>query len=175
VIFDLTMFDNYIFSRLSVTFAVADKSKEYEKCNLSKNLTRDSQILIGTKKSNETRLVQIEHLLNTWKERPVFGWGYGSSAKDYLRSSEEVPYIYEMTGIALLMKIGISGILIWFFYSIFLLWYLIKNVHKSERIIAVTFIIVTLGVSTQFNPYLFGMPGMALILFCFIEIRNEIC
>jgi len=166
------MFNNYVFSRLSVTFATATQNDKYIHDNTEDELSRDSQILIGTKKSNETRLIQIKQLINTWKERPLFGWGYGSSAINYLRSSEEVPYIYEMTGVALLMKIGITGIILWLSYLFYLLWYVLGNVLKNEKVIAVAFVAVTLGISTQFNPYLFGMPGMALLLFCFIEIRS---
>ncbi|BCJ93396.1 hypothetical protein acsn021_09650 [Anaerocolumna cellulosilytica] len=170
-IIDTTMFNNYVFSRISVTFATATQNEDFSD-NTMFEVSRDSQILVGTKKSNETRLIQIKQLLNTWKERPLFGWGYGSSAINYLRSSEEVPYIYEMTGVALLMKIGITGIMLWLSYCLYLLWYILRNVLRNERVIAVTFIAVALGISTQFNPYLFGMPGMALLLFCFIEIKS---
>lgn len=76
---------------------------------------------------------------------------------------------------SLLMKIGIIGIKIWILYIIYVIKYNINKLGwKNKKAIAIIYILISLGISSQFNPYLFNSAGMSIILFSFIEIQNMI-
>lgn len=178
-ILNYIVFDNYIFIRLNEPLAVATEESQQnaqyiiEKGSESKEDINYIKEHAGTERANLTRINQMKQLINTWKQKPLMGWGYGSSAGNYLRSDGESPYAYEMVGVALLMKIGIIGILIWVSFFVYLFWYILKKLTvKTYDALPIIYVIVALGVSTQFNPFLFTSSGMSILLFCFIEMKK---
>lgn len=119
IVLNYTIFDNYIFMRLKNPFVIATEESQQKAQNIIENSIETDEKMneikenAGTERANRTRIIQIQQLLNVWKERPLLGWGYGSSAGEYLRSNIDTPNAYEMVGVALLMKIGVLGILGW--------------------------------------------------------------
>lgn len=55
---------------------------------------------------------QFFNLLNGWIQAPVLGWGHGAVAPGWARS-EETPWAYELSYVALLFHTGIVGFLIY--------------------------------------------------------------
>lgn len=171
------VFDDYVFTRLKNSFVVQKSPQETQQTMSSKlnNLTEkdflDTQELAGTERANFTRVHQTKILLTKWLESPWFGFGYGSYVKNYLRSTKETPYLYEMLLPSMLMHIGILGVLIWANFFIYIILHIRKTNNKN--VIAVLYILIALGIATQFNPFLFGSSGMIILLFCFIEIQSN--
>lgn len=119
----------------------------------------------GAAESNTIKIVQISKLLDKWKKSPIIGYGYGSFVEGYLRSTE-APFSYEMQFFALLMKIGVLGLLIWVAFFIVQLLFLIKNKEKNHmHIFAWLFLLIALVVCVQTNPLLISFTGMSVILF----------
>lgn len=176
IIFNYTLFDNFIFNRLKNSFVISNENFIYEDSTVHMSFNdprRYKEELEGSKRANRTRIIQMEKIVDTWKQKPLLGIGYGGSCNNnYLRSSKNTPYSYEMAGLALLMKIGIIGISIWLVFFIYVLYTIIfKLAYKDSRIISVIYLLITLGVSTQFNSFLFSSFGMFIILFCFLEMK----
>lgn len=143
--------------------------------NLDKTISKSEEELYGTQRANYTRIEQTKELLTKWKKRPLIGFGYGSYIPDYLRSAKSTPYSYEMFFPALLMKIGILRILGWAIFIFYLFKYSISKLGlKNKNTFSILYIIVALGIATQFNPYLFNSSGMSIVLFCLIELKYQI-
>jgi hypothetical protein len=173
--FNYLFFDNYIFIRVINSFEVASECPDYDGdttvLDESGSLDRFNDELEGTKRSNYTRIEQIEVLIEKWKERPLFGFGYGSYVEER-PGVEATPYSYEMFLPALLMKIGIVGLLVWLSFVTYLFCYTYKKNSKHRKHgYAVMFIIIALGLSTQFNPYLINACGMGTLLFALLELK----
>lgn len=119
----------------------------------------------GTIEANNIRLEQTEKLLAEWGKSPVFGYGYGHFLEDYIRS-EETLYSYEMLIPAMLMKLGVLGILIWGAFIIFVFVHILKrsNKHPAEAG-ALIFILLSFMVAVQNNPMLMNFNGMTLLAF----------
>ena len=121
--------------------------------------------------SNDT--INKKELVTKWLKSPLLGFGYGSYIEDYLRSDTNTPYSYEMLFPSMLMKIGILGILVWVGFLLYMVLYIINKLGwKNKNAIAVLYIIMALGISSQFNPFLFDSSGMSIVLFSLIEIKN---
>ena len=179
IILNYTIFDNYVFMRLKNPLIIATDESQKQAQNIidsnieNKEAIDDVKERAGTERANLTRIIQIQKLLDAWKQKPLLGWGYGSSAEEYLRSDAETPYAYEMVGVALLMKIGIIGILMWLSFLGYLIWHISRKLAaKTYDILPVIYVIIALGISTQFNPFLFTTSGMGILLFCFIEMKK---
>lgn len=177
VFLNYIMFDGYVFIRVTNSFAVVTeqppKEIKLDKYYLDKNDLKVAEELAGTQRANFTRLDQTKKILTKWLKRPLLGFGYGSYVEDYLRSDEESPYSYEMFFPSMLMKIGILGMLVWIIFLIYTIRYIIEKLGwRNKNAIAVLYIIIALGISVQFNPFLFNSSGMSIVLFCFIEIKH---
>lgn len=179
IVLNYTLFNNYIFMRISNSFVVAtEKSQQDAQRKIDEGIEGEESLnyikeRAGSERANRTRFIQIDKLLDRWKEKPILGWGYGSSAGNYLRSIKETPYSYEMAGVALLMKIGLIGMLMWVSFFGYLIYYILKVLGtKSRDAISVIYIIIALGISSQFNYFLFNSTGMGILLFCFIEMKK---
>jgi hypothetical protein len=61
--------------------------------------------------SDETRLEQIEALMNEHDKYPFMGNGLGGAANNYLRD-EDIPYSYEVQWVGFLMQFGAIGVLL---------------------------------------------------------------
>lgn len=176
-IVDVQVMGGYVTRRINTTFEIKsplqqqEEVEQYKLDHLSVEEQRDLDELAGTERSNYTRIEQSKKLLQHWSNKPWLGYGYGSYVEDYLRAGGETPYSYEMFAPAMLMKLGIVGISIWIGFIIYLLICMIKvvSVYK-ERAIALIYLTVALGVSTQFNPFLLNAMGMSIVLFILLEL-----
>ena len=112
------------------------------------------------------RLDQIRDLVNTWKEKPVFGWGASANAKNIVRS--DVAGAYEMQYFALLMQKGIVGFAIYVLQIGWLIVELLRNIKRKTKYSYTTFAILVGFVAILFanatNPYL-GSFDRLLIFF----------
>ena len=171
VISNYTIFNDRVFHHFSNSFVYdvrtsegedenfKNKIKEKFKSNTAAYYDREGSII-----SNNIKLKQIQLLLKKWKNRPMFGYGYGSYLDDFIRS-EEAPFSYEMVFFSLLMKIGILGVLFWIFL-LFSLFYT-KNKYKKNKkdYFCWSFLVVSFFVMVQTNPLLFNAIGIAFLLF----------
>lgn len=128
---------------------------------------------IGRDVSDDIRSEQMFSLLGTFERHFILGAGFGASA-DEIRS-ESAPWSYEMSILALCMKIGLIGI--FFLVTVFLTFCLTKkDCHLDDRmradfsrLAALTAVVVFCG---NTNPYLFSMLGVGLFLFIYFEFRS---
>lgn len=127
---------------------------------------------VGRDVSDDIRSEQVFSLLRTFERHFIMGTGFGASA-DEIRS-ESVPWSYEMSILALCMKIGLVGI--FFLITVFFIFCLTKKDHHLDdkaradfsRLAALTTVVVFCG---NTNPYLFSMLGVGLFLFIYFEFR----
>ena len=108
--------------------------------------------------SSMERKVQTYKLLHKWQERPWFGHGYGSYVKDHY-SHESRPFLYEMVPVALLMKLGVFGFLIYLSFFIFILYRLwcMRSCFQSAIILFSCITAYLIQVHT--NPVFFSFTG----------------
>jgi hypothetical protein len=126
-------------------------------------LSRDS--------SDSIRYEQIPSLLDSWFKNIFIGRGFGAEAS--LISSSIAPFSYEMSILALYMKVGILGI---FFISLYF-FYVMKSLIPSPDLIVNKKKDFTLLFSLIFcsififntNPYFFNSVGIGFTLLCCIE------
>ena len=114
--------------------------------------------------SASIRVIQLDALLEGWQSAPLFGNGFGASV-EYSRNSL-LPYSYELTYVALLMKLGIVGFIILnglFFYHINFF-----SRFSNKQICIVFGILSILSVSFT-NPYLINFVGLGFISLLLIE------
>ena len=88
--------------------------------------------------------------------------------------SEEAPFSYEMQLPALLMKIGIAGLLIWICFFVIQFIEMIYN-RKREwiHVFAWLFLLTSLVICVQTNPLLISFTGMSILLFLSIVTTYE--
>jgi O-antigen ligase len=72
----------------------------------------------SAKESASLRYQQFEALMAGWSNSPLIGQGLGASADSVVRS-EEQPWAYELSYVALLFQVGLLGFII---YSSAVLW-----------------------------------------------------
>lgn len=176
LVLDHFAFNNYVLARLNSSFQIQHGVQHVVSKNIdtSDRQARFADELAGTERSNLTRAIQTKELLNKWRQSPWFGFGFGSYADKYLRSSAESPYAYEMLLPSMLVQVGAVGALVWLlflFYIIFFVGYLFKT-HNQNAFPAL-YLLLALGIATQFNPFLFSSSGMSLVLFSLIDIRHK--
>jgi hypothetical protein len=120
------------------------------------------------------RYIQFHALLYGWMEFPLFGNGLGSVAS--VVRSDEMPWAYELTYLALLFHTGVVGIIIYGFSILWIFWQL-TIIIKGEN---AQFIKITLPVfvgmlsfliANATNPYLLKFDLM-WVLFIPILIIN---
>lgn len=127
---------------------------------------------VGREISDDIRSEQVFSLLGALKENFMVGTGFGASSGEV--RSESAPWSYEMSILALYMKIGLVGI--FYLAMVFFMFCLTKknNYLNQEaradlsRLAALTTTVVFCG---NTNPYLFSMLGVGLFLFIYFEFR----
>lgn len=109
--------------------------------------------------SNIVRRLQFDALLDGIIDHPLLGNGLGAAAS-YTRSDEQ-PWAYELSYVALAFQFGLLGFFFFVAGGAFLLWKLAqlvrsKQLEESERLSAACFLagLVALLVSNATNPYL---------------------
>lgn len=112
--------------------------------------------------SMNVRIQQSIQLLAAWAERRWLGWGYGASIADIRDPS--APYSYEMVPFALLMKLGVIGVLGWviFFLSIFFTSFRLLTKAPNEVSALLPALSAFLPASMT-NPMLFNFVGMGVL------------
>lgn len=118
MVVSLERFENMFFlsdkdNQTEIEKNVIDSDTEIKIDNNSNNNYNKEQDAEGTVVSNELRVEQITKLTNRWKEKPIFGFGYGGFVEGYTRTTIPNDYQFEVTSFALLMKTGIIGIIAW--------------------------------------------------------------
>ena len=134
------------------------------------NIYADQQASRPADPSASTRKLQMAFLVNSWRDAKFFGKGWGAYVKDF-PGSVDSPYSYEAVPFALLMKIGIVGVLmmiIWIVSFIFRAASLASRRFASVLIGVLTFLLV--GGMT--NPYIFNFIGMGVLVFVLLIFMN---
>ncbi len=110
----------------------------------------------GQEESSGLRYLQANSLWEAFTNSPLIGHGLGS-AVDVLRS-DEMPWAYELSYLALLMNVGIIGFLI---YSFAIVWIALKGLQlaRKDREFAKLFVPLLNGLCAFLiingtNPYL---------------------
>lgn len=133
----------------------------------------DPQLLahfgIAREGSDDLRADQFWPLFDAFLSSPLLGQGFGASAA--LIRSEEAPFSYELSILALFMKIGIVGLL--FAVSILansLNFLMPKKGNTFPKAIAPLYALYFSYIfSCFFNPYMFGFFGTFFLLFILYE------
>ena len=110
--------------------------------------------------SSSARYVQFFSLLNLFWSHPIFGAGFGASAR--VIRSIEAPYSYELTYVALLAKLGIVGVIL--VGGSMLIW-LGRSMRHNPNWISVVALALAVVLMTATNPYLINLVGMSIIAF----------
>ncbi|NMM81603.1 hypothetical protein B2J86_11835 [Acidovorax sp. SRB_14] len=130
---------------------------------------------LGREVSDDIRYEQVMALTDAIMNKPWFGSGMGAYV-DLIRS-EESPWMYELSMLALYMKVGLVGAA--WLVVVFMLYGRVEqvNTHSHQplpasirrafsRIGALLFCIVF---ASNTNPYLFSMLGWGLLMFTYVE------
>lgn len=130
---------------------------------------------LGREISDDIRYEQVVALTDAIMKQPLFGSGMGAHVD--LTRSDEAPWMYELSMLALFMKVGLVGAA-WLVF-VFILYGRAEKVHAHSwqplpasirlafsRIGALLFCIVFAG---NTNPYLFSMLGWGLLMFTYFE------
>lgn len=120
------------------------------------------------------RYIQFRALLEGWMESPLFGHGLGSVAS--IVRSDEMPWSYELTYLALLFQVGMVGVIIYGFSVLWIFWQLIiiiKGENSQFIKITIPVFVGTLSflIANATNPYLYKFDLM-WVLFIPILIIN---
>ncbi len=81
--------------------------------------------------SDDGRSIQILPLLETWGDSPIVGNGFGSHAA-YVRSND-APFSYEMSILALYMKVGFAGAVLSSMYLVYLLSSFVPSIEVVRK------------------------------------------
>ncbi|MGM7448764.1 hypothetical protein ACP7H9_09620 [Idiomarina sp. ST20R2A10] len=130
--------------------------------------------IVGLLKPGEdasVRLGQVIPLLKGFLEHLSFGQGFGASAKDLVRS-ESSPWTYELSILALLMKLGLIGtlsLLVVLFMSLYLPFSeCVENNNNQKLYRKQMSLLGAVGLAyllvASSNPFLFSLVGVALML-----------
>lgn len=193
VVFNYAVFNNTIFQRAfntvqsksSLEEQEADLKSKYEQLEgldekekeLLLNEIRKIENAIkdakGTQASNSKRAEQNTVLLSKWQGSKWVGYGYGAYAEDLIRN-EQVPYMYESTLPALVMKIGVLGSICWVVFIACTTVVACKTLWKRSK--DKTFwwlgVAISFALAVQTNPFLFTFTGFSTLLYLLISIQE---
>lgn len=123
--------------------------------------------------SDDIRMEQVAPLLDQLLSHPIFGFGFGGGV-DMVRS-DAAPYAYEVSILALYMKLGIVGVLVAYGLSCLLVEFVLRDVPFSEfnkrqiALIYAAFFGFIFAANT--NPYLSNFFGMLIVTILLIELK----
>lgn len=121
--------------------------------------------------SDSVRYEQFIYLASSFFESPLWGQGFGYFNPNYLRSYDN-PFSYELFFVALLVKIGIIGFLI-YSCSLFLLFLSLisqaRTISRSTKTFALISLMTTIFQAST-NPFLDKQVGLLLLFGPFIYI-----
>ena len=129
---------------------------------------------LGTQEANSLRTAQNSALLNKWKESPLVGFGYGAYAQDCIRN-EQYPFMYESTLMALAMKLGAVGLVLWlvFIFVITVLAWLRFGKNCFAEFFWWLGLALSYALAVQTNPFLFTIPGFSILLYLLVAIQTK--
>ena len=128
---------------------------------------------VGREVSDDIRSEQAFSLLRSFEAHFLVGTGFGASSDDV--RSELVPWSYEMSILALYMKIGLIGIFC--LAVVVFICFITKKDHNFDKMECLDFSRLTALITVvvfcgNTNPYLFSMLGVGLFLFIYFEFRS---
>jgi O-Antigen ligase len=122
--------------------------------------------------SDNGRTLQIGPLLEAWWDNPILGSGFGSHAA--MIRSDTAPFSYEMSILALYMKVGIAGAILSYSYFMYLALSFVQSsasLAKRGKRLAVLFgAVYVFYFVFNTNPYLSNSVGVAIVFLCCIEL-----
>ena len=182
VILNFTVFGGTIFSRAFNTVRSEDSvfqlSQDLE--NMSTDDERYDEVqeelmdAQGTLYSNNLRAQQSQALLAKWNESIVFGHGYGAYAEDCIRNAD-FPYMYESTLPAMIMKLGMCGLLLWGAFVLAVTVIACRFFWKRNRTSLFLWLglAVSYAMAVQTNPFLFTFTGFSILLYLLISLNEK--
>jgi hypothetical protein len=155
-----------MFFLFSIAVVVLEKNKIIDMTFLvKKTVTFFVPSHSGLEEGAVIRNAQKDALMNKWRQRPLFGFGFGGTANNYIRNPK-TPWAYELSYVTKLMNIGIIGMGIYFLYIVFLvlkLSYHLKNNYVFFLSAITGFL--TILIANSSNPYLDSFEYMWMIYF----------
>lgn len=123
--------------------------------------------------SANERFDQIGPLLEKWSQAPWLGNGFGAHAS--LVRSDDAPYSYELTVLALLMKMGVVGLLcvLVLLAGLWFSGWLASRSNGSARASAGLAAILAFSAAAATNPFLLNFVGMSALSFMIIRLHAE--
>jgi hypothetical protein len=110
-----------------------------------------------TSRTGTIRTEQSKALISAWRQRPLLGWGFGAVAPGSI-SSEDAPWVYELSYHALLFHVGLVGVL---FYASGITWIYVQGIRLIRRGSGLSLLMVPILTGTSCfliangsNPYL---------------------
>ncbi|EFB2632398.1 hypothetical protein FHO58_07840 [Escherichia coli] len=129
---------------------------------------------IASESSDEIRYTQVIWIFNTFMNSPVLGTGLGGSAEDV--RSLIAPWTYEMSLLALIMKLGLVGVFLFISISAIKIPEFLEGFFDGRRIPVkkVVWIYFSLSVLMMFstNPFMLSFPGITITLFILCELNS---
>lgn len=116
----------------------------------------------------QARYSQFAALIQGWKEKPLFGSGFGVNAKDSIRSIS-VPGTYELSYVAMLFQTGIIGMMVYFLLIVWLFRMCMRILKSNKE--SITHIIPTLTgvicvlIANATNPYIQSFDGLWILFY----------
>ena len=128
----------------------------------------------GTQLSNSIRAKQNSALIKKWKQKAWFGFGYGSYTEECIRN-EQYPYMYETTLLALMMKLGIVGALVWVVFIVSAVGSSAGFFWKRNRSDLFWWLglAISYGLAVQTSPFLFTFTGFSILLYLMLAIQEK--
>jgi hypothetical protein len=104
-----------------------------------------------------SRALQFDALINGWLSSPVLGSGHGAAAPGVIRS-DEMPWAYELTYLALLYHTGVVGFLVYVLGAGWIYGHAIRVIRRGTELaplmVAVLTGTTTFLIANATNPYL---------------------
>jgi hypothetical protein len=127
--------------------------------------------MLGTVRagSDDLRAEQLWPLFHSFISHPILGKGFGASVS--IIRLEEAPYAYELSILALFMKLGLAGFFVGCIVLANAMHSAIPNSVKRfpKEIAPLYCLYFSYIVSCVFNPYMFGLFGTFFSLFLLFE------
>lgn len=167
-VLNATLFNGLIQARVDNSFAISNGNGQYYKPGTKGSYggAWDSSLEHeGAVISNDIKLTQTKLLLEAWQEHPVFGIGYGSYLKNYIRS-DIAKFSYEMFLPSMLFKVGIFGVFLMVMVIVAAIITCLRNTAKNRiGFFAWLFLLSAFVLCIQTNPLLLSFNGISVLLF----------
>lgn len=127
----------------------------------------------NTALSQALREAQDAALLGKWQDSKWLGFGYGAYVEDCIRNVQ-FPFMYESLIPALLLKIGLVGLLGWGAFVAAMVYFAYKAMWKKPlRFWCWIGIGLAYAMAVQTNPFLFTFPGLSIMVYLSLSIVAE--